>query len=214
MRGLLARHSVFFVPYILFLALSSILLLGYAKEDIHVYINRFHTPYADIFFAKYTHLADGIVVFFIATLLFIFNRIKSIYIISALLLGTLITQSLKHLIYHMHMRPSVVLEHIPDLYLVPGVQVHAFNSFPSGHSTAAFCLASAILFAYNVKGWGAFFLFIYAFLSAYARIYLSQHFLVDVFAGSLIGVLSAIAMHPLILSNKRLRRISFFRQQK
>ena len=61
------------------------------------------------------------------------------------------------------------------------------NSFPSGHSVSAFCAAVVITFVTKEKYWGTFMLIIAA-LVAYSRMYLSEHFLIDVTAGSALGI--------------------------
>jgi membrane-associated phospholipid phosphatase len=61
------------------------------------------------------------------------------------------------------------------------------DSFPSGHTTSAFALATTIAIISKDKKIGLF-CFILAALTGYSRIYLGQHFLEDVGFGSLLGV--------------------------
>jgi membrane-associated phospholipid phosphatase len=64
------------------------------------------------------------------------------------------------------------------------------NSFPSGHTSTAYTLA--LLLAFLVRRRFAIFLFpLLAFLVGYSRVYLAQHFVTDVLAGTVIGILSS-----------------------
>lgn len=65
------------------------------------------------------------------------------------------------------------------------------NSFPSGHSEAAFALAVSMLMLVP-KYWYVFLLF--ALWTPFERIYAGCHFPSDVFAGALVGALSAYIM--------------------
>jgi membrane-associated phospholipid phosphatase len=67
--------------------------------------------------------------------------------------------------------------------------MHSFFSFPSGHSAGAFSLFFMIsLILSGKRKFLGVFLFLLAMLTGYSRIYLGQHFPVDVYAGSIIGV--------------------------
>ena len=68
--------------------------------------------------------------------------------------------------------------------------MNSWNSFPSGHTTAAFAMYCS--FSYYVKSKRVdLVLFLVAFLVGYSRIYLSQHFLIDVIFGAILGVLAS-----------------------
>jgi membrane-associated phospholipid phosphatase len=80
---------------------------------------------------------------------------------------------------------------MPGLDLVEGVGLHGTLSFPSGHTTTAF--AVLILAGLIVQNRTLFFASVLlAWAVALSRVYLSQHFLADVLAGSILGILSAL----------------------
>ncbi|MDP2387978.1 MAG: phosphatase PAP2 family protein [Bacteroidota bacterium] len=71
--------------------------------------------------------------------------------------------------------------------IVDDVHMFIHNSFPSGHSTTAFCLFFCL--SYMVKPtWAKILLFVIGIFTAFSRVYLSQHFFEDIFAGAIIGV--------------------------
>jgi membrane-associated phospholipid phosphatase len=94
-------------------------------------------------------------------------------------------------------RPKKFFEGLNTLNLVPGYENYLYNSFPSGHTTSAFttffCLALIIENKY-IK----FIMFGMALTIGFSRVYLSQHFLNDVYAGSLIGVITSIVTYWVI----------------
>jgi membrane protein YqaA with SNARE-associated domain/membrane-associated phospholipid phosphatase len=107
------------------------------------------------------------------------NRNFGIKLISALFLAFIIAFSLKYLVNEP--RPYLVLDNV-HLLCNEGNE----PSFPSGHTTLAFTLATSLLF-YSKK-LGILFL-IWAILVAYSRVYVGVHYPFDVLAGIVIGIL-------------------------
>ena len=78
-----------------------------------------------------------------------------------------------------------------EVIRVPGVELNSGQtSFPSGHTIGAFALYSvlAMIFAETRPRLGVFFALLGAAV-ALSRIFLVQHFLVDVLGGALLGLL-------------------------
>ena len=105
------------------------------------------------------------------------------------LLSTLITQISKHVIWDDITRP--ILSGIPlnQIHTVPGQVTHAYNSFPSGHTATAFTLFLLTVYLFPTK-WVFTVGVIYAIICAYSRVYLGQHFPMDLGGGMLVAVLS------------------------
>ena len=80
---------------------------------------------------------------------------------------------------------------LPDFHIVSGVHMHSSYSFPSGHAATIFAMCLILAGFTRNKTLKILFLFI-AFLVAFSRVYLSQHFLTDMYAGSFIGILSSV----------------------
>jgi len=80
------------------------------------------------------------------------------------------------------------------LHFVEGVKLHALQSFPSGHATTAFNLF--FMLSILVKNsWLKLAFFVIALVVGFSRVYLSQHFFIDVVAGSIFGVVSIFIAH-------------------
>jgi membrane-associated phospholipid phosphatase len=91
------------------------------------------------------------------------------------------------------------LEGTDIVHTVPGVDMHMYNSFPSGHSATVFSLFFMLSLALSGKKpvLGIVF-FVLALLGSYSRIYLGQHFPEDVLAGSVTGVVITYLCYKLI----------------
>jgi membrane-associated phospholipid phosphatase len=186
-KAIIKNNAPFLFPYFIFLILGALLLVLNTKVQLHLTFNSFHTSFFDTFFYYITYLGDGVMALLAVIILLTMKYRYALIAGLANLVASIITQTLKFTIYADVVRPKKLFENIQKIYFVPGVDNHLYNSFPSGHSTVAFSLYFALaLFAENklLK----FFLFVVALLTGYSRIYLSQHFFEDVYAGSLIGV--------------------------
>ncbi len=77
------------------------------------------------------------------------------------------------------------------LNLVEGVDVHSYNTFPSGHTLTAF--SSILLFRFifpNLKTWQEILIVIFAIGCGLSRILMVQHWPEDVLAGMVLGLLA------------------------
>ena len=158
-----------------------------SKAEKHLEFNTFHTSFFDKFFYYFTYLGDGVTAVLVVILLLTVKYRFALLVGLSNIISALITQFLKHEVFDNVVRPKKFFEGVHDLYLVPGVDNYLYNSFPSGHSTCAFSLyfALSLIVKNNIL---KFVFFIMAFLVGYSRVYLSQHFFEDVYAGSIIGV--------------------------
>jgi membrane-associated phospholipid phosphatase len=81
------------------------------------------------------------------------------------------------------------------------------NSFPSGHATSAFAIFTSLALVSNNKFLKIIF-FLFAFLSAFSRTYLSQHWLVDITIGSLIGTLFSLVLYFAFYQSNKLQNLN------
>jgi membrane-associated phospholipid phosphatase len=189
------RHSLFFlVPYTVFVICAETILALNSKDVVHLSINHHYSNFADFIMPYVTLAADGITVAILIFLLIGWNRRYGFWTGISVLVASGITQLLKNTIYSGEPRPKLFFatQHSP-LRFVPGVENYLFDSFPSGHTTAAFAFYFCLVFVVKNNYLKAA-LFFFALLIGYSRIYLSQHFLNDVLFGSLIGTLSTLTV--------------------
>lgn len=201
MKAILKTNFAFLLPYVLFLILGAGLILVNTKGETHLEFNRFHTGFFDHFFYYATYFGEGYIVTIIFILLLGLRYRYAILVGVANLFSAGVTQTLKHTLFSEVVRPKKFFEGLHDIYLVPGVDNHLYNSFPSGHTTCAFALYFSIGLIIDNK-LAKFFMFIMALLVGYSRIYMSQHFFEDVYAGSVIGVLSTLLVFILLGRSK------------
>jgi membrane-associated phospholipid phosphatase len=181
------KYWAFYLPYFLFALTFVVLILCNTKADLHLWLTSFYTPAGDVFFHYYTYVGDWIPYAFIGGLLFYRYRIALFVLISQLATGLL-----SIIIKQTWNEPRPILyfkQHFPTIQLhqVAGEHLYSVHSFPSGHTITAFAFFLALAF-YTKKPAVHFLYFILALLVGYSRIYLSQHFALDVLAGSFVGV--------------------------
>jgi len=196
--SLLKKGTVFL--YVLFFLFSIVLLSLFSKKILHIQMNEFHSSFFDFFFKYITYLGDG-VMFGIAIIIFFFlnKRMSLVFAVSGVL-TLLLTHLFKKIIFKGIPRPVKLIgeEH---LHLVDGVKIAMMNSFPSGHTTTAFAIFT-ILILYSSKNSIQYLWLMLAILAGVSRVYLSQHFWIDIFAGSILGILIGFISMMICFSEK------------
>lgn len=192
LKQLIRDNRWFLIPFMLIWLLSFIGILLLAKPEVHLFLNGYHTPFFDQFFIYVTELGASIPAI-VCVLLFFYKVRVALFVTTVQLAANTVTALLKSA-FQID-RPRLLFEQLDlPLYMIEGLHIHSHNSFPSGHTTAAFALffALCLIFRNNYLKFGCFLL---ATLAGFSRIYLSQHFLEDVLAGSLIGTLSGLLLY-------------------
>jgi membrane-associated phospholipid phosphatase len=186
-KDILKSNRAFLIPYFCFLCCGLVLIIANTKASTHLEFNSFHTNFFDFFFRYATNLGNGYMVVLVTIILLTVSFRSTLIVALSNIASGLITQLLKHTLFSDVVRPKKFFEGVHDLYFVPGVDNHLYNSFPSGHTTCAFSLYFALALLVKNKLL-KFVFFLIALMAGYSRIYLSQHFFEDVYVGSLIGV--------------------------
>jgi len=177
------------IIYYCFLIFGGILLVLYPKGEWVVLLNGYHTKIGDNFFKYWTFLGDGIV-FALLILFFIFRSyFFTLLTVLSVVIQTIFIQGLKRYVYQDIVRPKLFFENFNNFHMVEGVDIHSFNAFPSGHTASAFTIALILSLYLKNKKWSSVFIIV-AILVGVSRVYLLQHFFIDVYFGSLLGILS------------------------
>ncbi|MEO5500750.1 MAG: phosphatase PAP2 family protein [Ginsengibacter sp.] len=184
------ENRLFFLLFLLFVLVAAFILLFFSKADGFIFLNPYHSTFLDWFFIFSTYLGDGLFCVALGLLFFLFKKkYLGLMVISSYLLSGFVAQVLKYFI--LEARPAVFFEKIKYDNFITDVTLHNYHSFPSGHTASAFALAAILSFSVKNKFYSLLFLGI-AILVGYSRIYLGQHFLDDVLAGAVVGVVSEI----------------------
>ncbi|MCE3282085.1 MAG: phosphatase family protein [Chitinophagaceae bacterium] len=141
----------------------------------------------DYFFMFFTYFGDAAL--WVPMFAYIIWRQKKLYLplsLASFALGTIFVHVCKIFIVPGELRPT---RYITDAFIhtVDGVRVHGANSFPSGHTATAFVFFLVICLMTR-KTWWIPVGFLTAVLVGYSRIYLAQHFPLDVAAGIIAAV--------------------------
>ncbi len=192
---LFRKNRLFFLGYGLMLLVVGILQLVYTQEQLMQWVNIRNTPAADLLFPYITYLGDGVFFVLVCLIALVYNRGIGWMALASFALSSLASLFLKTIVFPNSPRPLLYFEHSTYQYhIIKGLEIHSYNSFPSGHTTTAFALFSLCAFLGEQKRRGIFLLLL-AFLIGYSRVYLFQHFVEDAYVGSLVGTISSIIVY-------------------
>lgn len=197
--------SAFLTTCLLALVIPASYGIGWSRLELHRAVNVWHAGWADAFFPLFTNGADGWVPTVLALLLLLYNWRWFLMLACSAGFSAIVVQVLKHFVFPHVDRPMASLEAMPGLHVIQDIELHRFNSFPSGHSACAFSMCFALAVIIGRPGW-AIVLALLAASLAYSRVYLSQHFVQDAVAGAAIGVLTAWAVHYWLYDSSFARR--------
>jgi membrane-associated phospholipid phosphatase len=189
MKSFWNRTQFFLIPSIIAWLLVLYIMVTTEKVALHSMINQWHCPTADFFFTYYTNVGAS-VPFIIAGALLFYKYSVAFFVLVSQLITTILTYPVKGILDVDRPRAAFEKLHL-SLYQVDGVHLYGSHSFPSGHTSSAFALFLALCLYVKKPVWQVLF-FVLAVLVGYSRIYLSQHFIQDVFGGAIIGVISVI----------------------
>lgn len=166
------------------------MLSAIARWDASVLLalQSLHGSVWDRILSVFTHLGDsGILWIVLAVLLLLFPKTRRAGFLAllAMAVGLLVTNGiLKHLI--MRSRPYVTWKEI-----IPLLTSGDPNSFPSGHTSAAFSAGIVWLKTLPWR-WARIAAVIVAVLMGFSRLYVGVHYPTDVLAGAVLGSLYAV----------------------
>lgn len=195
------KNRWFLIPYFIVVLVCLGIVLIASQASVHLYLNKFYSNFTDVFFKYITHLGDGLIIPFLVLLLIFIRLRHAFFLLSAYVVSGFFTQILKRSFFSHAPRPTRFFEDLSQLHLVPGVEQLSMKTFPSGHATTAFAImiCFALISKNNLL---KLLFFILGSIIAYSRVYLSQHFLTDILAGSFIGVMTGLWLYQVIYALK------------
>ncbi|MGB1037786.1 MAG: phosphatase PAP2 family protein [Bacteroidia bacterium] len=186
MIALFRRYRYFYLTAFILIVLGLIIQLFTEKGELVLALNALHNEFLDSVFmiiTKMGELAGGIIVFL---LLLIFGSKKYVLaFVLSIVVTTGASQGLKHTIFKQERRPIVAFENLKP---VDSLERHRTNSFPSGHTTASFTFMTLLAIGLK-KNWIQIGAPVLGALIGLSRVYLGQHYLNDIIAGAILGLL-------------------------
>jgi len=182
---LFRRYTVYYSLAFSLVLLGLVMLLVFSKGELVLFFEHNSTTAMDTFFywvTKGGEIYMGILTL-ILTIVFGSKRFVIVFILS-ILLSLIVSQGLKHKVFPLEDRPY---SEYKDLRDIDGLERHVKNSFPSGHTTAAFTFFTLLALSLR-KRWIQILAPISASLVGVSRVYLGQHYLNDIVAGAVLGI--------------------------
>lgn len=200
---LLYQRRVLFLSWLVVFLIGLIWVTFKPPEAVFIFAKGYYHDSVHIAFRWLTKLGEelGFVLGVILVVLYANKRALAGYVLASLI-TLIVVWVLKHYVYPDAARPAIYLERLNFEFLHPtDHQLNRSYSFPSGHTTAAFtyfffvalCSRHIVLTTTCMS---------LAILTGVSRIYLTQHFVVDVVAGSLLGVFIAVTAYLLMVAKR------------
>ena len=202
-----SRYDTFllykYIPIILALCILSFI----QKGEVVLWVQSFHNSFLDLFFSGVTVLGDATW----TVLILIWIIYKSNYrwlslLILAFLFHGFFVHIFKQWLASGAPRPfSYFTERSQAdlLHLIENIKIRKWNSFPSGHTATAFFMASFIIGYNNFSSASKWVCYSLAVLVGISRMYLGQHFYIDIVFGAFFGMLAFDLAHLIIGSVKK-----------
>lgn len=172
------------------------------KGALVLWFSAHRSPYLDAFFRVATQGGE-VAGFLIALVCLLALRYRWALVLPALTLGVTLVSNTTKTIFHQP-RPARYFGEqglLHELIPVSGVTLHSgLNSLPSGHTMAGFAFFAFVAFCLPSKRIAAIVLFCAALFVGISRIYLAQHFELDVLLGAVLGVSLAMLFYRLFFS--------------
>jgi membrane-associated phospholipid phosphatase len=186
--------------------ISSVIFL-FNKDAANLYLAQINNPILDELFYYSTIMGEALFIAPVIFILIISNIGRGIFLIFNTTLATLITAILKLLFNEG--RPMTYIQDFEMVSQHAFWEIHSSLSFPSGHTTAAFALFISLGILSKNRLLILFYI-ILAIIVGTSRIYLFQHFFIDVFFGALIGSLISLTSFHFFYYNLAPRKWSEF----
>ncbi|MBN1926888.1 MAG: phosphatase PAP2 family protein [Prolixibacteraceae bacterium] len=180
---------IFNFSFLFFAIISVFIVVFFERGEVELWANSWSNRLLDVFFLLITTLGSG---WFAAGILVVFlftDYRKALFVIATLLFVALFTNILKRVIFLQHYRPLWDFFYADLHRLIYMLPIRYMYSFPSGHTMTAFALATLISAFYRER-WFSIAMFGLSLIVGISRVYLLQHYFIDVLCGAALGYLS------------------------
>ncbi|MFT5725329.1 MAG: membrane-associated phospholipid phosphatase [Bacteroidia bacterium] len=190
------KRRLLFTTWLICFTVGVVIALITEKGDTILYLNNWYNSFTVPVFSFFTRMGEaaGFLVPFLYFL--IFKPVK--FQLGHLLVGLttlILVYFFKHVVYPDSIRPIVFFEQLNiDLLNRSDITLNRKFSFPSGHTAAGFAYFFYAALCADKRVFTMVF-FSTALLIGVSRIFLAQHFVLDVLAGSTLGVAIATVVY-------------------
>lgn len=193
------QNPIFYKGYFIFAVILAVFCWTIPKSEGFLFVNQYHCRWFDYFFILFTNLGDGI----FSIIIMVFMMIKRKFGWSLqIAVSFLVTGGLVQIVKRLAHSPRPQIYFGPQtIHFIHGITRTGYGSFPSGHAATVFALTTLLSLYFPARRSVIFFLLM-AVLTGFSRIYLSQHFPIDVLAGSAIGTIISTLTYRLIPVNE------------
>jgi len=192
----ITKNRILYGIWLVALLMGLFLPLLTEKGDAILYLNQFYNTVSVAVFTFATRMGEWIGFVFPLLYLVIFKPVR--YQVGFLIVGLttlVLVYFFKQVVYPDAIRPIVYFESLNiDVLNRPTISLNRKHSFPSGHTTAGYAYFFFVALCADKRVFKLFF-FACAFMVGFSRIFLVQHFVSDVFAGSTLGVAIATTVY-------------------
>ena len=197
MLQLIRNNDVYFISFLTFWVVTLISLLQVEHGTFLLWLNSHANQFLDIFFRWITHLGDGVFAIFLVFGYLGFHSLRlGTGLFFAFVSSGILAQLAKRIIAAP--RPKSYFMDFESLNLIPDLYYSSSFSFPSGHTATAFAVFTFLALLTKNRLLQLFYLLL-AVIIGISRVYLLQHFLVDVAVGSLLGVICGLVSYFVIV---------------
>ena len=193
----------FIIPFLVWAFIGAILLLLFDKRILFSTVNQHHNAFFDIVMNALTIMGNGSGIATVLVCMLVFRACRNWWYIFAAIMCNAI--------------PALVVQFLKGVFNSPrpfeyfksdSAWIHFdsrwgemlyHHSFPSGHSAGVFslCCFLSLILPVHRSGLGLF-LFLFALLVCYTRMYLAAHFYADVYVGSMLGTTLTLLCFALV----------------
>ncbi|MCD6063458.1 MAG: phosphatase family protein [Flavipsychrobacter sp.] len=198
-------NRYFFIPFLIWVVIGGLSLLFFDRRVLFEFANGRHSEWGDVFMTYVTRMGEGAFIIIVLLLLLGLTSFRNWWFVITAFFSNVIpaafVQAVKSGINAP--RPLNYYKEAPWIHISPDWPVYMERSFPSGHTTGAFCLFCflAILLPPRYKPLGLV-CFLVALAVGWSRMYLAAHFFLDVYVGSILATVFVVCVVALMNRNQ------------